>query len=180
MTATLPERPAKLAKWKPRKWDVVYDQIVMLDTLGTPQKQIAEMFGYTVQHISNIVQCPQAKLTRGKVLEQLSKSAIEKVSNDLELLAVQAKKRIAQVLYNDELFERSPFAVVDRGIAVLKGVGKLKTEDEAARGIRINKAVIFTSDDAKAVREALSKADEAKLLHPIDVTPSEPSGNGNS
>src|SRR5438067_52864 len=103
MTAPPAERPAKLTKWKPRRWDVVYDQIVMLDTLGTPHKQIAEMFGYTTQHISNIVQCPQAKLTRGRVLEQLNKSAVEKLSNDLEVLAVQAKKRLAQVLYDDDI-----------------------------------------------------------------------------
>lgn len=169
MTAPPAERPSKLTKWKPRKWDVVYDQIVVLDTLGKPQKEIAEMFGYTVQHVSNIVNCPQASLTRGKVLDHLSKNAIAKISDNLEALAVQAKKRVAQVLYDDDLYARSPFAVVDRGIAVLRGVNKLRSEGEASK-VRVDRAIIFTADDAKAVREALTKADEALTKHPIELS----------
>lgn len=161
------ERPAKLARWRPRKWHAVYDQIVVLDTLGKPQKEIAELFGYTVQHISNIVSCPEARITRGRILEQLQKGAVEKLSSDLENLAVQAKKRLGQVLYDDDLFSRSPFAVVDRGLAVLSGVGKFKARD-AAR-MNVERAIILTSDDAKALRESIQKADEARALNPISV-----------
>ncbi len=167
VTSLTPERPATIKRWRPRKWDVVYDQIVVLDTLGKPQKEIAELFGYTVQHISNIVNCPEAKITRGRLLEQLQKSAVDKLGTDLEVIAVQAKKRLAQVMYDDDLFQRSPFAVVDRGLTVLTGVGKLKPRGDG--GTKIERAIILSSDDAKQIRESLDKADVARQLHAIEV-----------
>lgn len=167
MTTTAPERSAKLARWRPKRWEVVYDQIVALSTLGKPHKEIAQLFGYTEQHISNIVNCPEASITRGRLLEQLAKGAISKMDTDFETLAVQAKNRIAQVLYDDELFKDSPFQVVDRGIAVLRGVGRLRSDNEAK--LRVDKAIILSGDDAKIIREAIVKSDEARRLHPVEV-----------
>jgi hypothetical protein len=157
-------RAAKFTRWRPKKWHVMYDQIVALDTIGKSRDEIAKLFGYTPQHVSNIVNCPEAAITRGRLLEQLNARSVEKLSASLETLAVQAKKRLAQVLYDDDLFERSPFAVVDRGLTVLAGVGRLKTKAEASK-MNVERAIIFTSDDAKAIQESLKKADIARKLH---------------
>lgn len=159
------ERPGIFKRWRPRKWHVVYDQIVALDTLGKPQKEIAELFNYTVQHVSNICQCPEAAITRGRLMEQLQQGAVAKLGTDLEVLAVQAKKRLAQMLYDDDLYQRSPFQVVDRGITVLSGVGRLKSRTDAANKVNVERAIILTADDGKAIRESLQKADAAKRLH---------------
>jgi hypothetical protein len=67
-------------------------------------------------------------------------------------------------MYDDELMTRSPFAVVDRGLQLLKGVGRLKTGDP--NDTRPNRVLIMDTESAKILREGLGAANEARRLNP--------------
>lgn len=169
MTTTAPYRPAVLERWKPKKWEPFHEQIVALSCMGRSNKEIAETFGYTPQHISNIINTPQAALVRRRILTNLQEKVDAGIPRRLGDLADKATQRVAQVLFDDNLFERSPFAVVDRSLAVLRGVGKLKTVSEMEGGNKTNNTIIFTSEDAADIRAGLAKAREASERHPVEL-----------
>lgn len=166
----MPEyRPAKLTRWRPKEWTPIYEQIVILSAMGHSNKQLAETFKYSPQQISNIVCTPEAKLTRRRVLESLQQKAEDGIPTRLSVLADKATQRIAQVLHDDALFERSPFAVVDRGLSLLRGVGKLKTAAEADSQASQQNILILAGEDASEIRAGLKKAREARDNHPVGI-----------
>lgn len=169
MTAVMGERKSKLTKWRPKKWEALYEQMVILSTLGKSNVEIGAHFGYTPQHVSNVLNSPEAALTRRRILEVLRETAHQGIDQSMKDLEEQSITRLKQVMYNDELFEKSPFAVVDRGLQVLKGVGRFKT---AEGGTNIGRAVFIDVETAKVLREGIARADEAKRLNapePIEV-----------
>ncbi len=169
MTApAVPYRPARLTRWRPKEWTPVYEQIVVLSCgMNRSNKDLGEMFGFTPQHISNILSTPEASLVRRRVLETLREKVDGGLPQRLNDLADKATQRVAQVLYDDILFERSPFAVVDRSLTVLRGVGKLKTSEEARS--ETNNVLILTGEAASEIKEGLKKAREAREKHPVEI-----------
>src|SRR6266702_5236825 len=158
MTAVAQElRPGRMTKWRPKKWEAMHEQIVVLSCLGRSNKQIAELFGYTPQHICNILGTPEASLVRRRVLDNLRDSVKSNLDQSLEDLADQSVIRLKEVMFDDELFEKSPFAVVDRGLAVLRGVGRLKSGSD--NSTNVNKAIILSAEDSKILREGAARAD---------------------
>jgi len=162
--ATL-ERPARFMKWRPRRWELVYEQMVALSTLGKSNTEIAEMYNYTPQHVSNILNTPEASLTRRLMLDKLRDGMAVKIPERLEALADKATQRIAEVLYDDDLAQRSPFQVADRGLAVLKGLGKLKDEANANR-TNIGHALIVSPELAAQITGGLAATRRAHELNP--------------
>lgn len=159
-------KQGKVAKWAPKKWQPMYEEMVALSCAGRSNKTIAEKFGYTEQHISTILNCPKAKMVRRDMLELLRKSVESRMEERVKDLQDVALKRLTQVLTDDRLYEASPFAVVDRGLQVLKGTGVLRSEAAAGSGgINAKNAIFIGGEAADAIREGLKAADEARRLH---------------
>lgn len=166
-------RLGRLAKWQPKKWEAMHEQIVLLSTLGRSNVQIAQMFGYTPQHICNILNTPEASLIRRRVLENLRESVKSSMDQKMDDLADQSVHRLTELMYDDDLYSKSPFQVVDRGLAILRGVGKMKSGDAPGTG-PIKNAIIMSSEDAKMLKEGAERAIEARKLNApkeIEVEP---------
>ena len=153
----IPNEEAKT--WTPKKWHPVYEEIVLLACLGKTNIELAEKFHYTTVHISNILRTPQAAILRRLVLDKLHEQTVSAIPERLEAIADKTVSRIQQAVDDDEMYARHPFAVIDRGLRVIQGLGYLK--DSSERTTR----VIFTTDAADSLREALEKSREAKLLN---------------
>lgn len=152
----------RFTRWLPKKWHPTYTEIVLLHCAGWSNKDLAARYGYTEVHISSIVCTPQAALLRRKVIESLQDKVMQSMPEKLEQVAAKTVDRLHQVINDDDIFERSPFSVIDRGMKVLSGLGYLK--DSPA--VNINKAVILTEQHSKDLIEGLRKAEEAKRLNP--------------
>lgn len=155
------------AKWKPREWTAFHESIVIRSMLGKSNTEIATEIGYTPQHVSNILNSPEASMARRRVLEVLRTGVASSIDERLSDLADKAVVRLSQVMNDDELFEKSPFAVVDRGLSILRGVGRLKTQSDinAANQTNIKSAIFMSPGDAELLRLGIQKADEAQRLH---------------
>lgn len=131
---------------------------------------IAEKVGRSLVHVSNILNLEQAEDLRQKVLFRLREKALEDIPNQLEAIAVQATRRVKQILDSDELFEKSPFAVAQLGMKVMEGTGKLSKRADAGimPGTNIivqGGNVVLSSKRSEQLFEGLEKADSAKMLH---------------
>lgn len=164
-------RPAKLDRWRPKEWTPVYEQIVVLSCgMNRSNVELGEMFGFTPQHISNILNTPEASLVRRRVLETLREKVDGGLPKRLSDLADKATQRVAQVMYDDAVFERSPFAVVDRALRVLAGVGRLRNA-ETPPGDTTNNILVLSGEAAQDIRDGLRKSREAREMHEIEVLP---------
>lgn len=165
MTAVAPNRPAQFTKrerWQPKKWEAMHEQMVIMSALGRSNVEIAKTFGYSAQQVCNILASDEATIVRARTLDTLRKTAVKQLDGALEDLATQSIIRMKEVMYDDDLFTKSPFAVVDRGLAILRGVGKLRADGASSAAPR---TIVMSTEDAAAIAAGLKVADEAKRLN---------------
>lgn len=172
-TAERPPRPAVSKRWKPIKWESMYDEWIVRSCLGESNLAIAERYKYTPQHVCHILNTPQAKILRRQLMESLRKNIELKTEERLAHLQDRALFRLTQLLDDDKLMESHPFAMGDRAMAILKGVGVLKAEN--AGGINAKNVAVFSTEVSALIAEGMKKAQEARLLNSgtiaVDVTP---------
>lgn len=173
-----PTKPAvtKKKRWVPQKWESQFDEWIVRSVMGESNLSIAKRSGYTPQHVSSILNTPQAKLTRRQLLTNLQKNLELKTEERLAHLQDRALTRLTQLLDDDKYFEATPLAVADRGIAILRGTGVLKPETTPGN-INAKNAVFVGSEHASQLIAGLRMSEEAKKLNSgppsvaIDVTP---------
>ena len=159
---------SKLNKWRPKKWRAEYDRIVALSVCGRSNKQIATEVDFTPEYVSVILNLPEAEELRVRLQERLRDKILDDVPTVLGRTSQKAAKRFEEMMDDDELFKKSPFAVIDRGIDLLKGLRHLQTatSQPALPSMTINgPAVIMPAMAAEGIRDGLKKADEAFRLN---------------
>lgn len=162
------QRPVKFKKWIPKKWRPEYERVVAMSAAGMSNKQIATNVGFTPVHVSNILNLPQATELMERIVAKMREKSLVDIPNTLQRIAEKTAVRLESVLNNDELFEKSPFAVIDRGMDVLKGLNHLKGGGNGApvgNVTNIQNAMIVSADQADALSEGLRKRNEVKRLH---------------
>ena len=163
-------------KWKPKRWRPEYEVIVSLSATGMSHQAVSDRFfelsgtRYTVQHISNIVNTPEAKAFNEQCVAKLRGDFQETVSERITKAQQKALDRIENILNDDDIFEASPFAVVDRSLSLLR-VGGVRSNGEGGQVANtINNNFLLTADAARIIREGTDKADEVARLYADDIT----------
>lgn len=179
MTDLLDELQTKLeprkgkVKWRPKKWRPEYDRIVAYSVLGRSNLWIAESLKFTPEHVSTILNLPEGKALQEKLHAKLREKIEVNVPDVLSQVAQKAAERVKAMLDDDALFAKSPFAVVDRGLDILKGVGHLRGGGNGATGQPALQAgnvtnigtMIVTPGQKSDILEGLQKIAEVKALH---------------
>jgi hypothetical protein len=150
-------------RWEPKEWRIEYERIVALSSTGISNTEIGQRVGYTKEFVSLVLNLPQAVELKQKILARFHEQVMVDIPTKLSELAVQATKRLETVLMDDELFEKAPFQVVDRGLDVLKGLKHLRTGTDTSTNI--DKAVIIAGDKLDNLFDGLTKANEVRLIH---------------
>lgn len=161
-----PVKPARFTKWVPKKWRPEYERVVIMSATGLSNTQIAEKTGFTKQHVSNILNLPQAEQLQAKIVERMRERALTDIPSVLNRVAEKAAERLEKMINNDELFEKNPFAVIDRGMDVIKGLNHLKSKAPEQGNTTVNgNAVILNLRDVDEIAAGLEKLAEVKRLH---------------
>lgn len=166
----VPQKAPK-GKWKPKKWRPEYDRIVGYSALGRSNVWIAENLQFTPEHVSTILNLPEAKALMEKLQTKLRERIVLNIPEVLDDVAQMAVKRLKQVMESDELFEKSPFAVIDRGMDVLKGLNHLRGGGNGAPvlpppGTVTNIGVVNITPGQKSdITMGLEKIAEVRQLH---------------
>lgn len=155
-------KPTINPKWNPSKWHPEYEKVVGLATLGYTNIQISQMVGYSKEHVSNILNTPTAKTLLFKASRRLRETVFERMEDRLESIASKTVERMHELIHDDEKFDQKPLAIIDRGIKIMQGIGKLKTENNSTVN---NNGPVITGEAMQILMEGMSKADAAKKLH---------------
>lgn len=167
-----PVKAGKLKKWVPKKWKADYDRVVAYHVMGKTNIEIAEILKYTKEHVCLILSRPQALELKEKLQVALRDRMLTNIPETLDYVARKTVERLKQVVDSDELFEKSPFAVIDRGMDVLKGLQHLKGGGNGSTGtINVERAVFVSGSAAENMFDGFTKSDEARRIN-ASPTPS--------
>ncbi len=164
-------------KWVPKRWRPEYEVIVSLSSTGLSHQAVADRFfelsgtRYTIQHISNIVNTPEAKNFQAKTVAHIRGNFVESVSDHLERANHKAINIVEKLLDDGDKYEESPFNVIDRALAFMKITSKptqVATPAAVVNNNNNNSVMVMTADAAKIIREGTSKADEVARLYGND------------
>lgn len=170
----------RIGKWQPRKWRVEYDRIVGMSVLGLANTEIAEKVGFCKEYISVILNLPEAKILYNRLQQKLLEQQEAFIPNTLNYVAKKTAERLKQVIDNDDLFQKNPFAVIDRGMDVLKGLRHLTGGGNGSIGTGEPGAVtnigtvVINQGQKSDIMTGLEKLQEIKQIH----SPAK-NGNGN-
>lgn len=166
-------RRPKLTSWKPKTWKAIYDRVVAFHVMGKKNTEIAATLSMTPEHVSAILNQPQALALKKKMEDALRSRMEDNIPDMLEYVARKTASRLKQVLDDDELFAKAPLAIIDRGLDVMKGLNHLKGGGNGAPGsMNIQNAVIIPQSQAAGLIEGFSKSDEARRING-SISPSE-------
>lgn len=167
----------KKRKWQPKKWEPIYDEMVLMACMGRDQSEIARRFGYTRDHVCVILNTKQALVTKRLFLDKLQQTIDATIAQRIEAIKDKALMRIAQTLNDDELYKQTPIQVFDRSVVILKGVGVLKDQPSGGSGGNVSGNIFINADDAKGIREGLAVANEAKRLNSGEIIVEQPNSS---
>jgi len=157
------DRPPQLTKWVPKTWEIWMTEAVLLSSKGMSNTELATHFNVTPQHISNITNTPQAALIRREVMDALQERVQTTTVRRLESIASKTVERLDRMVHDDAAFKESPFQIIDRGMKVLEGIGKLQRKD--AGKINVDKAIILSGQHSFELLEGMREAEEVKKLY---------------
>jgi hypothetical protein len=163
MAISVVDVPKEKKKWEPKQWRPEYDIIIAYRVRGVSNEDIAKKMGFTKEFVSLIANLPKGK-ERYEQLCNLIKQKMEgSIVEDLEYIAKKTAQRLREVVDDDEMFKKSPFAIIDRGMDAIKGLGYLKTSGGNS-GTQIGTLVI-TKDQKSDLLEGLDKLQQIKEIH---------------
>lgn len=153
-------RKARLLRprWAPKEWHPVYEEVVLLALLGYSNTAIAEEKGFTVQHISNIINTPHAKIIKEITLKQMEKKRAESFEDRVAKMVDKGLSRMEETLNNDELAAKNPLGVFDRAMSLMKGVGKMKAEEQVV----VNPVMAVSAEAMDRWTQAIERSKEER------------------
>lgn len=112
--------------WVPKKWRPEYERMLAYSVLGHSNKMIAQELGYTKEHVSTILNMPEAEEMRIMVLGKMRGTVVKSVTDNLKEIVEKGAKLLNDSFDDPEIVKKSPFQLIDRSLDVMKGLGHLR------------------------------------------------------
>lgn len=167
--AEVEQSEATSRKWQPKKWRPEYTKMVALSILGMSNQAISDAIfketgvRYHFQHVSNVLNTTNGRIIYRHMADNVKKHVEATIPDRLTAIAHKTIERIEEMINDDDLFKKSPFAVIDRGMKVAASTGHIKEESNGS-GDR-KPAMMMTGEGVKALVEAIQVSDKARSLN---------------
>lgn len=174
------KRDAQFQHYNPKRWHPEFNLIVIESIAGKSNAELSELFGYTPQHISNILSSPQASGIRDNVRNKINSEFDGQLKSRLASIGEKAIKHIESFVEDENsLATKSPFQFLDRVIRIQQVIvsGDSSSSDSNSKGNVTNNtivqgnAIIMNGEQANNIRDALLKSASLDSINPGDVTP---------
>ena len=155
-------------RWQPKAWRPEYTEMVTLSSLGMSHKAISdEIFKrtgtrYTTQHVSNVMCTRQGKALMEMISRNLQAHVEKTIPERLEAIAHKTIERLEVMMNDDKLFEKAPFAVIDRGMKIAVSTGHIKSESS---GSGANNKFFIPVEAMKGLIEAMKISENVQTVH---------------
>lgn len=162
-------KAAKFKHYKPKKWQEWMTALVLASKIGKSNKELAELFEITPEHVSNILSTDEAEA----VTLTLRKSLLEQstdMASEFTKLAEMSLKRIKDVMANDTLAINNPFPMLRASLEVMKlTFPKEESGVSSPQGnINIqqnNNILVANPEYLERITKGLETANEIAVIH---------------
>jgi hypothetical protein len=155
----------KQRAWQPKRWLPEYERIVLGSVAGVANTVLAQQFGFTAVHISNILNTEEAKKLKASIVEQMRANALSSLPDQMERIAAKTVERVDKLLHDDGLFSQYPMQAIDKGFRIMEHLGLLHAKNgpdiNVARGV-----IVMSPESAALMAQAMEKSNEVKRLYP--------------
>jgi hypothetical protein len=171
------KRAAKFTHYQPKRWHPEFSLIVMGSIAGKSNVELSEQFGYTKEHISNILSTEQAAEIRERSRESLNKAFEGNLQSRIDRIGERAIANIERFVEDEHNMEaKSPFAFVDRMMKLATMTSKLGSADngnKSTTNIQVNGSAAFVlqAEQVKGIRDALLQSSSLDAVNVGDVVP---------
>lgn len=166
---------AQFLHYNPKRWQPEFDLIVIESVAGKSNAELARLFGYTKEHISNILSTPQAAEVKERIRSTINKEFEGGIKDRLAKIGEKTIKHIEKFVEDEDGYSnKRPFDFVDRMLKIAQAVGSVGDKDATSRSnttIVNGNALIVNQDQASGLRDALSKSMELDQVQPSKLLP---------
>lgn len=159
-------------RYKPKRWHPEFNLVVIDSIKGMSNVEIGKKYGYTPQHVSNILcteQAAELKESIGKGIQNHFKASFADEANDL---GRQAFEHIKDFVKDDlNLKTKSPFAFVDKMMKVAVMTNTLSSNEKNSNNSNvtinqnnIEKAIVISSEAANNLKDAILESRELDAI----------------
>lgn len=145
-----------------RNWKPIHTSIVVDYAQGRSISQLAEKYGYAEATIGNIVRTSKAKEILSRIEKNILVSGTEHFPEAIKKGKMLAFQRMQDLLANDSLAEKAPFAFFDRAAKAFETFSKYETPEthsSAAGDVTNVQLNIFNNpEQVSALTDGLHKA----------------------
>lgn len=159
---------AKFTNYNPKRWHPEFDLIILESIAGKSNEEIGRKFGYTKEHISNILSTEETKQVKAKVRNVIDKEFEGGIKQRLASIGEKAIKHIESFI-EDETNQaiNNPFQFIDRVVKIAQVTGTVNDETKKSSGnMLINTGTIVLSGDK--VNNLLSAIDKSKEVDDVE------------
>lgn len=166
-----------LKKWQPTKWEPLYEQMVALSVMGKSNVEIAEMFNYNKQQVSNILTCDKAIAIKLEIIKGIRSNLLDgTIQERLNQIKDKTVALTHKLLNNEALFEKNPFSVINTALAVNRSLepnlqipassrNQNSEPDKLVQQGSVINNIIISPENAKNISDGLEKLKEVKILN---------------
>jgi ElaB/YqjD/DUF883 family membrane-anchored ribosome-binding protein len=165
---TIEPRPAKFERYKPKRWHPEFDLIILDSISGLDNIELGRKYGYTPQHISNILSTEEARKVKERVRTAIDKEIQGGVKERLSKVGEKVLEHIERFVEDDNnLAEKRPFEFIDRAVRIGEKVGSLIGDVNKNVTNNIDKAIFLSADQAKGIKDGLFLSSKLDDIEPI-------------
>jgi hypothetical protein len=156
--------------YNPKRWHPEFDLIVIESVSGKSNEEIGRAFGYTKEHVSNILSTPEAKKVKERIRESINDEFDLSLKERLANIGAKAIKHLENFMERDELAANDPFAFIDRAIKIGQVVGAVSKDSGNGNSTQIinGNALIINSTQAEELKSAMEKSMSLDAINPGD------------
>lgn len=168
-------KPAQFKHYQPKRWHPEFTLVVMGSISGKTNLELASEFGYTHQHISNILSTSQAEEIREKVRLGLDKHFEGTIIERVNRIGEKAIQKIESFVEDEHNYaDKAPFAFVDRMMKLAIMTSKMGSDMSNGKGstnIQVNgtAAFVLNPDQAAGIRSAMIESARIETIEPGSI-----------
>lgn len=148
--------------YTPKNWKPMHTAIVVDYAQGRTISQLAEKYNLASSTVGNIVRSSQAKAMLSRIEANILKNGSEAFPEAVKKGKILAFQRMQELLTNDTLAEKAPFAFFDRAAKAFETFSKYETPEHSSSVQQTNTNVqlnIFQNpEQVAALTDGLNKA----------------------
>lgn len=163
-------RSAKFTHYNPKRWQPEFDLIVIESIAGKSNEEIGRLFGYTKEHVSNILSTAKAQEIKERIRESINKGVAFNIQERLAAIGEKAIERMEAFIDNDNAADASPFKFIDRVVKIAQTVNVGGASPGNGNTTIVNgNAIVLNSTHTSNLKDALAKSMELDNVNVGDI-----------